>query len=102
MAWAHLPRQKRRWGGLRVAAVSRSAWGNPSPCPLSVTPPAGVIAMAIQNKIPDHMGSMTVGAGMAEWVLLAVLVGHLVEVVFRPVKGVSALGVFGNEQHHLV
>jgi hypothetical protein len=52
------------------------------------------------------MGSMTVGAGMAEWVLdwvlLAVLVGHLVEVVFRPVKGVSALGVFGNEQHHLM
>jgi hypothetical protein len=62
--------------------------------------------MAIQNKIPAPMGSMTVGVGMAEWgldwVLLAVLVGYLVEVVFRPVKGVSALGVFGNEQHHLM
>jgi hypothetical protein len=34
--------------------------------------------------------------------LLAVLVGHLVEFLFRPVKGVSALGVFGNEQRHLM
>ena len=27
---AHLPRQKRRWGGLRIVAVSLSAWGNPA------------------------------------------------------------------------
>jgi len=32
-ARAHLPRQKRRWGGLRIAAVSLSAWGNPAAVP---------------------------------------------------------------------
>jgi len=26
-ARSHLPRQRRRWGGLRIAAVSLSAWG---------------------------------------------------------------------------
>jgi hypothetical protein len=50
------------------------------------------------------MGLMSV----ANWswlllaVLLAVLVGHLVELVFLPVKGVSALLVLGNEQHYLM
>jgi len=42
---------------------------------------------------------MTVGIaaeGWMDWVLLAVLVGHLVEVVFRPAKGVSALVVLVN------
>lgn len=30
---AHLPRQERRWGGLRIAAVRRSAWGKPATAP---------------------------------------------------------------------
>ena len=48
------------------------------------------------------MGLMSV----ANWswlllaVLLTVLVGHLVELLFLPAKGVSTLGVLGNEQHH--
>jgi hypothetical protein len=32
-AGSHLPRQRRRWGGLRIAAVSLSAWVNPAEGP---------------------------------------------------------------------
>ena len=39
---------------------------------------------------------------LAVLVLLAVLFGHLVAVVFRLAKGVSALVVLVNEQHHLM
>lgn len=42
-AGAHLPRQKRRWGGLQIAAVNLSGRGNPqwssieAPCPIPST-----------------------------------------------------------------
>jgi hypothetical protein len=54
------------------------------------------------------MGSMTGGMAQALGYMLAVLkvlsvlFGHLVEFVFRPAKGVSALLVLGNEQHYLM
>jgi len=44
---------------------------------------------------------MTMGMRM-DWSLLAMFVGYLVQLVLRPVKGVSSLGVLGNEQHHLM
>ena len=53
-ARAHLPRQERRWGGLRIAGVRLSAWGTRRPGPLSVTPPA-----AVSDTTPPRLPSLS-------------------------------------------
>lgn len=52
-AGAQLPRQERRWGGLRIDAVSLSVWGNPSLWPpVSATrAPAGQVAITVNYSV---------------------------------------------------
>ena len=55
-AGAQLPGQKRRWGGLRIAAVSLSAWGIPAaaPPPRPMPTPADDLAQLLLDLTVPH------------------------------------------------